>query len=269
MGAQDRINRGTWSTVSARRGLGKRTGLLPGEEVPFGFVRDRLARRPVLELGVGVGRTIGFTSALTDDYRAIDYVPEMVATCRSMFPDLDITLGDARDLEAMPSGHFGLVTFAWNGIDAVSHFDRARVLQEVRRVLRADGMFFFSTLNLDGPDILDRPWQVPIEPHPNVVVRGLRAVRAAPRVAQQLVNWVRVQPLRERGLGYAVAPLGAHGFGIVAHYTTLARQLDELASAGFTRDAEVYASGTGARVRVGDDTRDIGYFHLIASPNGS
>ena len=130
-------------------------------------------------------------------------------------------------------------------------------------------MFFFSTLNLEGPDILDRPWQVPIEPHSNPVVRGLRAMRAAPRVAQQLINWVRVQPLRERGRGYAVAPLGAHGFGIVAHYTTLARQLDELTSAGFARDPKVYASVTGAPVRVGDDTRHIGYFHLIAAPTGS
>jgi SAM-dependent methyltransferase len=269
MRGQDRINRGTWSTASARRGLGRRTGFLPGEQVPFERVRDRLARRPVLELGVGVGRTIGFTSPLTDDYRAIDYVPEMVATCRGMFPDLDIALGDARDLEGFPSGHFGLVTFAWNGIDAVSHTDRLRVLQEVRRVLRPDGMFFFSTLNLDGPDILDRPWQVPIEPHTNPVIRGLRAMRAAPRVAQQLVNWVRVQPLRERGPGYAVAPLGAHGFGIVAHYTTLARQLEELASAGFARDPEVYASVTGKPVRVGDDTHEIGHFHLIATPTGS
>jgi len=269
MRGQDRVNRGTWSTASARRGLGKRTGFLPGEQVPFDRVRERLARRPVLELGVGVGRTIAFTSALTDDYRAIDYVPEMVATCRTAFPNLDIAVGDARALDTMPDHHFGLVTFAWNGIDAVAHADRLSVLHEVRRVLRPDGMFFFSTLNLDGPDIRDRPWHVPIEPHRNPVVRGMRALRAAPRVAQQLVNWVRVQPLRERGAGYAVAPLGAHGFGIVAHYTTLARQLDELASAGFARDPEVFADVTGAPVHVGDDTSDIGYFYLIATPTGS
>lgn len=269
MASQDRINHGTWSRASARRGLSKRTGFLPGEQVPFERVRDRLERRPVLELGVGVGRTIGFTSALTDDYRAIDYVPEMVATCRSAFPGLDIAVGDARALDAMPSRHFGLVTFAWNGIDAVSHLDRARVLQEVRRVLRPDGMFFFSTLNLEGPDILDRPWQVPVKFHHSLMVRGMRRVRAAARVAQQMVNWVRVQPLRERGDGYAVAPLGAHGFGIVAHYTTLERQLDELASAGFAHDAEVYASATGDRVRAGDDVTRVGYFHLIATPTRS
>jgi SAM-dependent methyltransferase len=263
---QDRINRGTWSRAAARRGLGRRTGFLPGEQAPFDSIRDRLARRPVLELGVGVGRTIAFTAPLTDDYRAIDYVPEMVATCRSAFPDLDIAVGDARALETMPSNHFGLVTFAWNGIDAVAHADRMRVLHEVRRVLRADGLFFFSTLNLEGPDILDRPWQVPIEPHRNRLVRAIRALRTTPRIAQQLFNWVRAQRLRERGTGYAVAPLGAHGFGIVAHYTTLARQLDELASAGFARDAEIYASATGQRVRVGDDTSAIGYFHLIAAP---
>ncbi|HET9989216.1 MAG TPA: hypothetical protein VFQ65_11865, partial [Kofleriaceae bacterium] len=80
MGGQDRLNRGTWSTAATRRGLGKRTGFLPGEQVPFERIQERLARRPVLELGIGIGRTIAFTSALTDDYRAIDYIPEMVAT---------------------------------------------------------------------------------------------------------------------------------------------------------------------------------------------
>jgi hypothetical protein len=94
-------------------------------------------------------------------------------------------------------------------------------------------------------------------------------LKAGARIAQQLINWARMQPLRERGAGYEVAPLGAHGFGIVAHYTTLARQLDELAAAGFVRDAEVYASATGNRVRVGDDTHDVGYFHLIATPTRS
>jgi len=268
MASQDQVNRRTWSHPSARRGLGTRTGFLPGEQVPFDRVRAQLARRPVLELGVGVGRTIGFTSALTEDYRAIDYVPEMVATCKAAYPELDIQVGDARSLAAMPSQHFGLVTFAWNGIDAVSHDDRQRVLGEVRRVLRRDGMFFFSTLNLDGPDIHDRPWHVPIGDG-SAIVRGLRALRAAPRVAQQLVNYIRIRSLRERGPGYAVAPLGAHAFGIVAHYTTLAHQLDELASAGFSRAAEVYASATGAPVAVGDDVSQIGYFHLIATLTGS
>jgi len=268
MASQDQVNRRTWSHPSARRGLGTRTGFLPGEQVPFERVRTRLARRPVLELGVGVGRTIGFTSALTDDYRAIDYVPEMVATCQAAYPELDIHLGDARSLVTMPSQHFGLVTFAWNGIDAVSHRDRLRVLGEVRRVLRPDGMFFFSTLNLDGPDIRDRPWHVPIG-EGSVIERGLRALRAAPRVAQQLINYARIRQLREHGPGYAVAPLGAHGFGIVAHYTTLAHQLDELANAGFAHAAEVYASATGASVQVGDDVSGIGYFHLIATLTGS
>ena len=269
MASQDQVNRGTWSSAAARRGLGRRTGFLPGEEVPFARVRERLARRPVLELGVGVGRTIGFTSVLTDEYLAIDYVPEMVATCRSAYPHLDIQIGDARALAGVPSRHFGLVTFAWNGLDAVSHADRLQVLHEVRRVLRDDGMFFFSTLNLDGPDILERPWQVPIAPHHSSLVRALRTVGTAPRVAQQLVNWVRTRSLRERGTGYAVAANGSHAFGLVTHYTTLARQLDELESTGFARDPEIYASATGAPVRLGDDTATIGFFHLIATPTGS
>jgi SAM-dependent methyltransferase len=176
-----------------------------------------------------------------------------------------VDLGDARTLDGMPDAHFGLVTFAWNGIDAVSHADRARVLAAVRRVLAPGGMFFFSTLNLDGPDVRERPWHVPLEPTRNPLVMSIRAARAARYVAKFMVNWVRLLPMIERGPGYAVAPLGAHDFSILAHYTTLERQFDELDEAGFSRDALAFASVTGERIYPGDDTRDVSYFHLVAT----
>lgn len=263
MTRQDDVNRDTWAQASSRTYLQRRDGFLPGEREPFAHVAARLGGRPVLELGCGTGRTMGFTSALSDDYRALDYLPEMVEACRAAHPRLRVDLGDARTLDGVPDGYFGLVTFAWNGIDAVSHADRALVLAAVRRVLAPGGMFFFSTLNLDGPDLRERPWHVPLAPSKNPLVFAVRAAKAARYVAQNCAHWMRLQPLVERGPGYAVAPLPAHGYGILAHYTTLGRQLVELADAGFAPDAQIFASVTGAPVTLEDDTSAIDYFHII------
>lgn len=265
MSGQDDLNRRTWTKPSSIRWLDKH-GFIPGEAAAFAHVRAQLIGLPILELGVGTGRTIAFTAPLAAEYRALDYLAPMVEACRRAHPGVRVDLGDARTLDGLPDAHFGLVTFAFNGIDAVSHADRARVLAAVHRVLVPGGLFFFSTLNLDGPELRERPWQVPIQPSWNPIVFGVRAAKAARYLAYNVANWARMQPLVERGPGYAVAPLAAHGFGILAHYTDLPRQLDELAAAGFAPDVPVFASsGPCERLGPDDDTRDVGFFHLIAS----
>ncbi len=265
MNAQDDLNRRTWTKPSSIRWLDRNTGFIPGERAAFDAVRARLDGKPILELGVGTGRTIAFTRPLAAEYLALDYLPAMVETCRSAHPDVHVELGDARTLDGLADDHYGLVTFAFNGIDAVSHRDRPLVLEAVRRVLAPGGIFFFSTLNLDGPETRERPWQVPLEPSWNPFVFGLRAAKAGRYLAINLANWARLQRMVERGPGYAVAPLAAHDFGILAHYTTLARQLDELDQHGFSVDLITASSGPRERLERGDPTGDVGFFHLVCT----
>jgi len=122
----DETNRPLWAEVAgeyAIEGWGD-----PGEVSAFALVADRSRGLPVLDLGVGGGRTTSLLRLMSSRYVGIDYTPELVELCRRRHPDADVRLGDARDLLGIDTGSFGLVVFSNNGIDAVDHQGRDQVL---------------------------------------------------------------------------------------------------------------------------------------------
>jgi SAM-dependent methyltransferase len=262
---QDDLNQRTWSSASAMRSLGRHVGFLDrGEQAAFTHLVERVRDTPILDLGVGPGRTIPIFSPLTQDYRALDYLPVMVEASRRRYPGVNVEVGDARSLDGYPSAHFGLVSFSHNGIDAVSAVDRRRVLRAVHHVLAPNGLFFFSTLNLDGPSYRERPWRIRVWPTRNPLRYAWRVARQVALAPLDTANWLRIRQGGERGAGYAVAPLSAHHYGVLAHYTTLGRQLLELEEEGFARDVAVFANDQGERIPVGADTSKIDWFNMVA-----
>jgi SAM-dependent methyltransferase len=142
--------------------------------------------------------------------------------------------------------------------------DRRLVLRAVHRVLAPGGIFLLSTLNIDGPSYRERPWKVRLWPtrNPIRIVRQIATQVAGAPV--NMLHWLRLRKQAERGFGYAVAPLSAHHYGIMAHYTTLQRQLRELEEEGFASDIPVFENRRGKRVSLGDDTSRVDWFHLVS-----
>jgi SAM-dependent methyltransferase len=267
--AQDRLNRATWETPHACAELEHNERYTDaGERAAIDEATRGLSRRPILDLGVGLGRTVPLLEPLTNDYRALDYTPLFIGIARQRYPFARIDLGDARDLAAYPPAHFGLVSFTFNGIDAVCDADRRRILDEVSRVVAPGGVFWFSTLNLDGPGYRTRPWHIDLPRAAGRVVSPLRfAARFTKTIAWtplHVINWMRFRSMREEGSGYGVAPLSACHWRIVAHFTTLAHALDELEDAGFSRDAVVFDNKEGARLPQGADTSRYDWLHIVA-----
>lgn len=265
------LNRATWSRADAIADLRSSAGFIDaGERASLLAVAPRVRGQAALDVGVGTGRTSALLRLLTDDYIAIDYTPAMVDECRRMNPDVDVRLGDVRDLRDFRDGQFGLVFFSYSGIDALGHDDRARALREMFRVLRPGGWLAFSTHNQDGPSAREVPWRG-YATHGPAAYRALRwLVRfpfAMPRYARRWSNWRRNRKLTHVGGDWSVLPAAPHDFGLVIHYVTLKRLVAEVAEAGFTA-VEVYDSERGAAVSVGDDTRpdmrDVHAFHVVA-----
>lgn len=127
----------------------RKTTLHKAEEVIISHLADKLRDQPVLDIGVGQGRTTPYLRALSGRYVGIDYSANMLNACRAKYPDAALLLCDGRRL-SFGDETFEVIYFCWNAIDDLDHEDRMLILGEVYRVLRKGGVFFFSSHNLGG-----------------------------------------------------------------------------------------------------------------------
>jgi SAM-dependent methyltransferase len=261
---QDAVNREVWDH-DVHRFVHLIGFLDPGEEAALRRVADDVRGRPVLDLGVGAGRTTGILRLLTDDYLGVDYTPAMVAACRRRHPREHFEVADARDLSALATRHFALAFFPFNGLDAVGHGDRLAVLGEVRRVLRPGGWFVFNSHNFDGPSMTDRPWRLrPLSPLPlrHAVYQALRRVVELP---WSVANFRRLDAARTDGASYALRPSSSHRFGILVYFTEPGAQVDALYAAGFDHVELMTAAGTTVS-RDDDTSGDVWLYYLARTP---
>ena len=260
------VNKTAWSGAQTVAEFAALRGFIDaGEPRALGAVAERVRGEPVLDIGVGGGRTVPLMRLLTDAYTAVDFAPAMVSACQRKYPEADVRHADARDLSQFEDGRFGFVFFSFSGIDAVGHDDRKRVLAEVRRVLRPNGWFVFSTHNQDGPSHREVPWRGRRFPGPGWY-RAIRWTARLPieagRMSRSWKNWRQNRRLNVDGDGWSMRASAPHEFGIVIHYTTYAHQCAELREAGF-EVFDVFDSQRGEHVSPTDVTSDVDAFHFV------
>jgi SAM-dependent methyltransferase len=239
-----------------------------GEAAALAHLRPALGDAAVLDLGVGGGRTITLLAPQSASYVAIDASPEMVAFARSRHPGTDVRLLDARDLAGIGDGSQDLVVFSNNGLDALDHPGRLRVLAEIHRVLRPGGLAQLSSFNLDGPSYGVRPsWKraltLPAGGGPR------RLLRWAKQLFDALLGryfFRRALAHAEVGDGWARWPLAAHEFRFLVHFSRLGATLRELRDAGL----EPIAGWTslGAPLDLAAERSAAEYLQLVARRTG-
>ncbi|MET0342372.1 MAG: class I SAM-dependent methyltransferase [Polyangiales bacterium] len=267
MQTQDQLNHTAWIDPAGVSWLARLEGFTDeGEREAYRRIEAEARGAPILDLGVGGGRTVSLLRALSTDYVAIDYTDVLVDAARRRYPGVDIRLGDARDLSQFADGTFGLVVFSYMGIDSVGREDRRRILREVRRVLRPGGTFWFSTLNITGAAPRRRPWQVRLKRADEVgsVRRAIDLSRTLKRVPRETLNYLRGRRHGTRGQGWEIAPFFAYAYALLVHYTTLDDQLAELVEAGFRPGAEVIDDVRGVPVAQGQDLSGTFCFNVLA-----
>jgi SAM-dependent methyltransferase len=262
-GRLDSVNRRAWSQPGTVRLYERLQGWTdPGEAAAIDYVTQRARNQPILDIGVGAGRTTAILRAVSENYVGVDYTAEMVQACRKLHPGARIEQMDARDLSAFSDEQFALVYFSFNGIDAVDMQGRMKVLREVHRVLRPGGTFLFSAHNHYGPGRGEQP-QLHVPFTWNPVKLGWRTWKSVSALPRALMNHRRLRSLNETHDSWSMMNAGAHDFGIVVMYTTMQEQLRQLREAGFECEA-VFENARGERVEPGADARDSWWLHYVA-----
>ena len=266
MDTQDQINQGTWVDPAGVSWLATLEGFTDeGERAAHARIADAFRDQPILDLGVGAGRTVGLLRPLSSHYVAIDYTPVLVEATRRRHPGVDVRVGDARDLSDFDDASFSLAVFSYMGIDSVDHAGRRKILSEVHRVLRPGGVFWFSTLNMTGGAPRKRPWRPRLpSAQQGRVRRAVDLSKTLKRMPRETFNYFRVARHGKQGPGWAIAPFFAYSYGLLVHYTTLETQLSELARAGFAGDVEVLDDVHGEPVRRDSDLADVFCFNVLA-----
>ncbi|WP_027798924.1 class I SAM-dependent methyltransferase [Paraburkholderia dilworthii] len=260
----DRINRVAWNSRDAERVLtADKIFSDAGEKAAFEWLAPRCAAAPLLDIGIGTGRTIAPMLAISNDYTGVDYTPKLLEMAKSRYPGCDLRHMDARDMSELPSDHYGLAAFSWNGIDCVDYDDRVKILEEMCRVVRPGGYVLFSSHNRGGPGYRENIWQLLPQFTFNPLRLGWRTLRSLRRFQLGTLNYVRNVKLNRDYGGYAVKTAAAHNFGIVIVYTTLGEQRRQLAQIGLQCDV-VFGSSDGNPIADDVEDSDAWWFHFIA-----
>lgn len=259
----DVINRETWKLPSTVRDYERLEGWTdPGEQAAVDHVAAEMRSKPILDIGVGAGRTTGILQAISTDYIGIDYTLEMVDACRSKHPHARIFHRDARDLSAFADDQFALVVFSFNGIDSIDFADRQKTLREVYRVLQPGGLFIVSGHNRDGPGYAEKP-RLQLCFSWNPLKLGWRVLQLARSIPRSYFNRRQFSAFNESHTEWALVNCAAHDFGIVAMYTTFNEQKQQLKAAGFETE-QVWDNVSGNKVTDGQDVSQVWWFHYLA-----
>jgi SAM-dependent methyltransferase len=216
-----------WGQQGAPQLYAGRSALYPPEHIILSRIARDCQGRPILDLGVGAGRTTAALLGVSADYLGIDYSPAMIQHCREQFPGVAFRHDDVRDLGQLRERHYALIMFSFNGLDYISHDERLKSLRRLATLLASDGWFVFSSHNR-----LCRvlpPWD-------------LRNLTAGPVKKLPGRLWAYCQGVMayraNRGKEYeapdhALRIDNAFNYGLVTYYISPTDQLAQLRASGF------------------------------------
>ncbi len=210
------------------------------EQTALDSIRAIVKNKPILDLGVGGGRTVSQLQAISEDYIGIDYVKEMVECCQRKNPGMKFEQGDARNLSRFDNDTFALVMFSWGGISMVDHSGRIAILNEVHRVLQPGGFFLFSTYNSKSQEYKKLFAFPPFSLSPNPIKLTVGGIKYITDVTLRVVNRIRYKRLEEISPEYSIINDICHNYSTMLYYISLKNQIKQLSEIGFKEKVDTY-----------------------------
>jgi ubiquinone/menaquinone biosynthesis C-methylase UbiE len=223
-------------TMKSREAIGfysRLKELYPYEEVALSSISDEIRGQPILDLGVGGGRTVQALRNISEDYLGLDYTEDMVSSCRENYPEAEFVHADARDLSRYEDGSFALIVFSSEGLCMVGHEDRLKILTEIQRLLRPDGIAMFSTYNKDSASHDARFQCHRFLPTKNPARFVVRLCRCLVQNAMSYMNRLRFKKHEVRLPRYSIINDVYHYYSTLLYYISIDHQIEQLRSCNF------------------------------------
>lgn len=223
----------------------ERDYLEEAEEAILEELEADLKNMDMLDMGVGGGRTTRYFAPLAGSYIGADYARAMIKICNDKYKGKHLFLeSDARSMDELSDNSFDFVLFSFNGIDSFTHEDRIIALKEIRRVLKNNGYFCFSSHNLNWENLSDifRFKSSKIKLSKNAGLKGCielpkerikfshRTIRLS-YLNRSFIMKNFIEEFKENGRG-SLYDNSLHGKASI-YYITRAEQIRQLESSGF------------------------------------
>lgn len=246
-----------WNSAKVVQSYAAEAALQKPEQTILNFLKDQLPNMRMLDLGIGGGRSTVHFAPLVKEYVGSDYAENMLDACRQRFPNLGkharLELIDATAMTGVPDQYFDFVLFSYNGIDCVPPEDRAKVLQEVRRVGKKGGYFMFSTHNIR-------------------YVKQIFKLRWRSDMREFLYQFYRLPllyyyngfPGKYEKMDYAVVRNGIEHFSLTLYYSKPEYQVQQLKDLGF-RNIRAFSRKTGKELELAQlhHVKDDAWIHYL------
>jgi ubiquinone/menaquinone biosynthesis C-methylase UbiE len=185
-----------------------------------------LPNMKMLDIGVGAGRTTIQFAPLVNEYIGIDYSANMIKVCKKKFSGNKkwiFRVINATNLHAFRDNQFDFVMFSFNGLDYIlNHQDRQKALCEIRRVLKPNGCFYFTTHNLNYL------WRI-------CQFKSLDLHEIRRMLLMRIYNWKSWKIIRNRNkkITHIIANNGTHNFRAPSHFISPKNQVMALQNLRF------------------------------------
>lgn len=236
----------------------KSNDLLGPEQTIIDLFKDQWKNWRVLDIGIGTGRTTHYFAPISKEYVGVDYAESMVRACKEIYahwgPSIKIQLGDVRSMQEFESGYFDFVMFSYNGLDSISHEDRIRALEEMKRVGKKGGYLFFSSHNLQ---YIPNMYKIKHNNSPKYLARRFF----------RLFNLLYYNglPGKYKNLDFAVIRDDVHQFRMNHYYAKPATVVSQLKELGL-KNIRVFPSRTAGEIDIAtlDSVDQYGWLHYLS-----
>jgi SAM-dependent methyltransferase len=254
---QSRLNLDFWASGNYVKDYAG-GGLRSPESKLFALHRADLAGR-VLELGCGAGRVTGHLIAHARTVDAVDISPVMVAHCRREYPGASYSVRDLRDLSGFESGSFEAVVAPFCVLDVFDDAERRGVLDEIGRVLVADGLLIVSTHNLGYAPHIPSPSRI-------YARSPLRMAVNLVRMPRRVRNSRGLLALQHAESDHAILLDEGHEYSLLHYYISRDAQERQFLEHGF--ELHMCLDLDGESVGPGDDRAGCPELHYSARRAG-